>query len=104
MARPLEGKVRILEDRVCEEVFLGGPKNLSSSFVCAGNFRDNVNSCRGDSGGPMACQIKGKRKNTKALYGIVSTGFSCAPGRSPDNLTRVTKYLRWIHDKIFGTA
>ncbi|KAK4323101.1 hypothetical protein Pmani_006176 [Petrolisthes manimaculis] len=100
--RPREGKVSVLEDRQCEEIFSGGPSNFSSSFVCAGNLLENVNSCSGDSGGPMACQIKGRR-NAVSLYGIVSTGFSCKPGRSPDNLARVTKYLGWIHDKIFGS-
>ena len=75
-----------------------GTNNFTSSFVCAGNAGGFVNSCSGDSGGPLSCRRPGENK--KSLYGIVSTGPNCQLFLGPDNLTRITKYLRWIYDKI----
>lgn len=96
VARPSEAQVRIVADHLCEEQFTGGARNFTSSFVCAGDPANFVNSCKGDSGGPLACRVNGR----STLYGMVSSGFSCSLVRSPDSFTRVTKYLRWLYEKL----
>lgn len=98
--RPYEGKVFIRPGRDCEEAYVGGTNNFTSSFVCAGSSFGEVNSCLGDSGGPLACRRPGETR--KSLYGIVSFGNSCQPFLAPDSFTRITKYLRWIYGKIAG--
>ncbi|KAK8397866.1 hypothetical protein O3P69_004573 [Scylla paramamosain] len=96
--QPNVGKIIIRPDHDCEEAFVKGTNNFTSSFVCAGSPLGTVNSCVGDSGGPFSCRRPGETK--KSLYGIVSFGNSCKPFLAPDSLTRVTKYLRWIYDKM----
>lgn len=95
---PNVGKVIIRPGLDCEVAYVKGTNNFTSSFVCAGSPLGTVNSCIGDSGGPMSCRRAGETK--KSLYGIVSFGNSCKPFLAPDALTRVTKYLRWIYDKM----
>ena len=96
--QPNVGKVIIRPDHDCEEAYVKGTNNFTSSFVCAGSPEGIVNSCIGDSGGPLSCRRPGETK--KSLYGIVSFGNTCKPFLAPDALTRVTKYLRWIYDKM----
>ena len=51
------------------------------------NFLQLTNTCKGDSGGPFACNNK--------LTGIVSWGAGCA-GPKAGVYTRVVNYVDWI--------
>ena len=65
---------------------------LTDSMLCSGYTERILDTCKGDSGGPLACYINGKFY----LGGIVSHGKRCSRVRSPNIYTNV-KYLKpWI--------
>ena len=65
---------------------------LTDRMLCSGYTERILDTCRGDSGGPLACYNKGKFY----LGGIVSHGKRCSRVRSPNIYTNV-KYLKpWI--------
>lgn len=91
---PRRAAVDIVSDKNCEVV--AGSK-YTSSMVCAGGTKYNIEPCNGDQGGPLTCLVGGSHK----LYGIISSVRSCgALFRGPEAYTRVTKFLRWIRDII----
>lgn len=48
-----EGKVPIVSNLECR--FRYGPRDITENMFCAGYRRGNVDSCAGDSGGPILC-------------------------------------------------
>ncbi|XP_068245118.1 neurotrypsin-like [Palaemon carinicauda] len=84
-----------LEDIECSRFYSSG--TYTSSGSCFWNFLKNP--CSGDSGGPVTCRNLDGRHT---LYGIVSNGARCtAPYVVLDVNVRVTKYLKWIQEKIY---
>lgn len=71
---------------------------LTNNMIIAADFHnlsdpyDNVDSCRGDSGGPLFVMNK--------LIGIVSWGISCAIDKLPGVYTRVSVFTEWISMNI----
>ncbi|XP_063594363.1 phenoloxidase-activating factor 3-like [Penaeus indicus] len=94
--RPRKLEVEVFSDSLCEVYF--GTYNYSSSSVCVGTENPFLRRpCSGDSGGALVC----KTGNRDVLYGMVSAGPLCGIlSFSPDVFTRVTKYMRWIQEKI----
>ncbi|XP_077481964.1 coagulation factor VII-like [Stigmatopora argus] len=67
---------------------------ITENMFCAGYLTGREDSCKGDSGGPLVTQYK----KTTFLLGIVSWGKGCARPGHYGIYTRVSNYLRWIHD------
>jgi len=68
-------------------------------MICAG-VTENVTAsvCRGDSGGPLACQ---ETDGTWTVYGVVSfTGHITCLGREPPVFARVSNYVDWITENM----
>jgi len=68
---------------------------ITPNMICAGNLIEGgIDSCKGDSGGPMAWldETSGKVK----LIGLVSFGFYCARPRIPGVYARMTTVLDWV--------
>ena len=63
---------------------------ISDEKICAGNGQ--VDTCAGDSGGPMLSDQFG----SFAVIGITSFGVNCGDQSFPGVYTRVDKYLNWI--------
>ena len=59
------------EQRDCEEAFKYSSQRILPEMMCAGH--PGVDSCDGDSGGPLAGFIDGNYR----LVGIISWGFGC---------------------------
>ncbi|XP_078404860.1 plasma kallikrein-like [Cetorhinus maximus] len=70
--------------------------NITEHMICAGYEEGQIDTCKGDSGGPLACQHKG----TWYLIGITSWGEGCAMEGKPGIYTRVSKFQTWVHEKI----
>ncbi|KAM4807670.1 plasma kallikrein [Rhinophrynus dorsalis] len=68
---------------------------ISSKVLCAGYKHGKIDSCKGDSGGPLACEID----KTWYLVGITSWGEGCARPGKPGVYTRVFEFLDWIHEQ-----
>ncbi|XP_055596177.1 trypsin-1-like [Uranotaenia lowii] len=79
--------VPIMDQRECDQLYAykGG---LTSRMICAGFREGGVDACKGDSGGPLACENK--------LVGVVSWGYGCAKAGYPGVYGRVAAVRDWI--------
>ncbi|XP_060601291.1 tryptase-2-like [Ruditapes philippinarum] len=72
---------------------------VSDNMICAGLEDGGVDTCLGDSGGPLQCQINNKWYQV----GITSWGpVRCAEPRKPGVYTDISKYTEWIYREIFN--
>uniref|UniRef100_A0A3Q3VSW4 trypsin n=1 Tax=Mola mola TaxID=94237 RepID=A0A3Q3VSW4_MOLML len=94
MSRSLrEARVNIIADDVCRQVYY--ENMISDNMLCAGSPDWSQDSCKGDSGGPLACQVD----NRFFLFGVISWGDGCAKEGHPGVYTRVSNYDAWISEK-----
>jgi Trypsin len=64
-----------------------------ASMLCAGTLEGGVDSCRGDSGGPLLSAKSGE------LVGVVSVGHDCGDKDFPGVYARLSTVLDWIKAK-----
>ncbi|XP_048460274.1 coagulation factor IX-like isoform X3 [Rhincodon typus] len=69
---------------------------VTDNMFCAGYKVDNMDSCRGDSGGPYTVLYR----QTWYLIGIISWGEGCAKVGKYGMYTRVPGYLTWIYETL----
>ncbi|KAL2729018.1 serine proteinase stubble-like [Vespula squamosa] len=69
------------------------PGGIVDSFLCAG--RAAMDSCSGDSGGPLMVN-----DGRWTQVGIVSWGIGCGKGQYPGVYTRVSHFLPWIYKNL----
>ncbi|XP_069487649.1 plasma kallikrein-like isoform X2 [Ambystoma mexicanum] len=67
-------------------------QRISNLVTCAGYKLGGVDACKGDSGGPLACQSE----NTWYLVGVTSWGEGCARQEQPGVYTKVSEFTDWI--------
>ncbi|XP_021939094.1 trypsin-1-like isoform X2 [Zootermopsis nevadensis] len=85
--------IQIFTNRECNELEL--PSNIPSPrILCAGVIGGGVDSCLGDSGGPLQVVDNGMF----VLTGIVSFGFGCGKVGYPGIYTNVYYFLDWIKE------
>ncbi|XP_076238933.1 uncharacterized protein LOC143182076 [Calliopsis andreniformis] len=91
------GWVPLLDQTECRAGHVYGEGAISDGMVCAGYLdEDGIDTCDGDSGGPLACVNNG----AFTLYGITSWGQHCGRANKPGVYVRVSYYRRWIDQKI----
>ncbi|XP_043505908.1 uncharacterized protein LOC122526519 isoform X4 [Polistes fuscatus] len=93
------GWIPLLDQSVCRAEHVYGPGKISDGMVCAGHLNEGVDTCDGDSGGPLACYHNG----AFTLYGITSWGQHCGHANKPGVYVRVAHYRRWIDQKIMDS-
>uniref|UniRef100_A0A1W7RCX8 Snake venom serine protease n=1 Tax=Agkistrodon contortrix contortrix TaxID=8713 RepID=A0A1W7RCX8_AGKCO len=87
--------INILDYEVCRVAFPRLP--ATSRTLCAGILEGGIDSCHGDSGGPLICNGQ--------IQGIVLAGTKhCAKPRKPDLYTKVFDHLDWIQSIIAGNT
>ncbi|XP_021013235.1 serine protease 48 [Mus caroli] len=93
-----ELEVPVISSEACEQlynpigVFLPDLERvIKEDMFCAGERQAKKDSCKGDSGGPLACHIDGVWR----LMGVVSWGLECGKDL-PGVYTNVTYYQKWI--------
>ncbi|OQV14321.1 putative Transmembrane protease serine 6 [Hypsibius exemplaris] len=87
--------IPVIDRSVCEILDV----NITDRMICAGTVSSLTNSCHGDSGGPLACQIPDGRWS---LAGSVSFGFpGCNSLGTPAAYARTGSVTDWITDTIF---
>ena len=52
--------VPLINTRECREMYSVSNRNIVEGMTCAGYKKGGVDSCRGDSGGPLTCKVNGK--------------------------------------------
>ena len=87
-----EADLPIVSTLVCKEAM--GAGNITQNMLCAGYKDGGVDSCVGDSGGPLMVQEAGVYKQV----GIVSFGDGCAKPDRYGVYTRVPMYSAWISE------
>lgn len=93
---PRSEGVQMYDMSVCTGPDRYGPFEVTSGMVCAGHLDGRIDTCTGDSGGPLTCVVNGQH----VLYGITSWGKGCGRRGQPGMYTKITKFLRWIHDIV----
>lgn len=71
-------------------------------MICAGYPEGGMDSCSGDSGGPLTCEREINGINSPVLFGIVSWGpLVCGAPDKPGVYTLVTS-VRWWIESVTG--
>lgn len=92
----LKAKIPLVNSSECNRIYASSNINLSDGQICAGGEK-GIDSCRGDSGGPLMFE----KDNIFILYGLVSFGTSaCGSKGYPSMYTKVGFYLNWISHPI----
>uniref|UniRef100_A0A1L8D5W5 BATXSVSP5 n=1 Tax=Bothrops atrox TaxID=8725 RepID=A0A1L8D5W5_BOTAT len=87
--------INLFNYTVCRGAHAGLP--ATSRTLCAGVLQGGIDTCGGDSGGPLICNGQ--------FQGIVSWGgHPCAQPREPALYTKVFDYLPWIQSIIAGNT
>ncbi|XP_071107071.1 chymotrypsinogen 2-like [Haliotis cracherodii] len=68
---------------------------ITPNMMCAGYTEGGVDTCFGDSGGPLQCQVG----HNWYLAGVTSHGFNgtCAEPEKPGIYTNLLRYTDWIY-------
>lgn len=89
-----QAQVPIVANEACKTSYAPVTKlTITENQLCAGT--GTVDTCAGDSGGPMLSDQFGRY----AVIGITSFGVKCGDNSFPGVYTRVDKFLDWIAAK-----
>lgn len=89
----LKAKIPIVNSSDCNRVYESNKINLSDGQICVGG-EFGIDSCRGDSGGPLMFVAE---DNIFVLYGMVSFGTTaCGSKGYPSIYTKIGFYLSWV--------
>lgn len=88
-----EAIVPFVTDAECAAIY---GDEVSSNMFCAGYELGGVDTCLGDSGGPVIASFNGSERQV----GIVSWGNGCAQPGFPGVYTKVSNYQTWLDDTI----
>lgn len=96
----LQAKLPTMNNEQCRDVYKR-LKQIWYKQICAGG-RNNVDSCVGDSGGPLQAESMYNNNAARMVqYGIVSYGpEQCGIEGLPGVYTNVAYYMDWILDII----
>lgn len=89
-----QAKVPIASVQDCRNVYQD--YFISNNMVCAGYKRGKVDSCAGDSGGPLLFEKQGRW----FIYGITSFGEGCGQKGKYGIYAKVPNFVKWIKKTI----
>ncbi|XP_045211106.2 neurotrypsin-like [Mercenaria mercenaria] len=69
---------------------------VKDDMICAGYQFGGIDSCKGDSGGPLSCERNGRWY----VAGIISWGEGCGQAQHPGVYTNVAHFVSWIADVL----
>ncbi|XP_055640649.1 uncharacterized protein LOC129778038 [Toxorhynchites rutilus septentrionalis] len=94
----LKVALKPMENEECSRVYLNGTDRklklgLQSHQICA--VDEKMDTCEGDSGGPLQVKLLHNGRMTPFIVGITSFGAACGMS-TPGVYTRVSSYIDWI--------
>ncbi|XP_055847600.1 serine protease easter-like isoform X2 [Episyrphus balteatus] len=97
----LKAEVPVVPLNECQRVYSQRSVDLGSTQMCAGG-QQGIDSCRGDSGGPLiGLDSSNKQRVYYFIAGVVSFGPTpCGLQGWPGVYTRVSDYTDWIQQNI----
>ena len=93
-----EATVLIIDTDDCRKSH--GETSIFEGQICAGYSDGGIDTCDGDSGGPL---IVMDENNQKRLAGIVSWSQGCGRPGKPGVYTKVSHYAGWVFEVISDT-
>ena len=88
-----EAQVPLVDRKKCQEAF---DYEITQNQMCAGYKNGGVDTCAGDSGGPLMCQIVKDGVPRWHVYGVTSFGEGCGDKGKFGIYTRVSNFAQWI--------
>jgi secreted trypsin-like serine protease len=87
-------RLPLLSDAVCEEEYAAIEQPITASMICAGGGRARLDTCYGDSGGPLLVDQDNPARPPQdyVLAGLVDFGNGCAQPGYAGVYTRVADY------------
>nr|CAD7450047.1 unnamed protein product [Timema bartmani] len=82
--------IPIIDDEECQMIY--GLERVNENMICAGYETGGVDTCSGDSGGPLIFD--------NFQIGIVSFGRHCGHARNPGVYSKVAHYREWINEIV----
>ncbi|XP_054724910.1 chymotrypsinogen B-like [Uloborus diversus] len=89
-----QAEVPVVDLQDCRENYQN--YHISSNMLCAGFKEGRVDSCAGDSGGPLLFQ----KDNKWTIFGITSFGEGCGQKGKYGIYANVPKYMDWIYSTV----
>ncbi|KAF7410331.1 hypothetical protein HZH68_004712 [Vespula germanica] len=89
-----EAKIPIVSPETCRQVYVD--YSITDNMFCAGYRRGKMDSCAGDSGGPLLCRDPRKPDHGWTIFGITSFGEGCGKRGKFGIYAKLPNYVRWI--------
>lgn len=87
-------QIPIVSSEACRNVYVD--YRITDNMFCAGYRRGKMDSCAGDSGGPILCQDPRRPNRPWTIFGITSFGEGCGKRGKFGIYARLSNYVRWI--------
>ncbi|KAJ8668829.1 hypothetical protein QAD02_000088 [Eretmocerus hayati] len=87
-----EAKIPIVADELCRKAYVD--YKITHNMFCAS--RGRLDSCAGDSGGPLLCKDPEKTHHPWTIFGITSFGEGCGKRGKYGIYVRLSNYVNWI--------
>ena len=92
-----EAPVPLVRRNRCKAAF---DYEITSNQMCAGYRYGGVDTCAGDSGGPLMCEITKQGVSRWYVYGVTSFGEGCGDRGKYGIYTITSNFHDWIKDII----
>ncbi|KAH8397498.1 hypothetical protein KR222_008324 [Zaprionus bogoriensis] len=69
---------------------------ITKNMFCAGHRKGRIDTCAGDSGGPLLCRDTTKPNHPWTIFGITSFGDGCAKRNKFGIYAKVSNYVDWV--------
>ncbi|XP_043525382.1 plasminogen isoform X1 [Frieseomelitta varia] len=89
-----EARIPIVSSEACRTVY--EDYRITDNMFCAGYRRGKMDSCAGDSGGPLLCQDPRRPNRPWTIFGITSFGEGCGKRGKFGIYAKLSNYVRWI--------
>ncbi|XP_058982368.1 uncharacterized protein LOC131804075 [Musca domestica] len=93
-----QAEVPIISMDNCRSVYYD--YTITKNMFCAGHKRGRIDTCAGDSGGPLLCRDNTKPNHPWTIFGITSFGDGCAKRNKFGIYAKVPNYVDWVWSVI----